>query len=130
MKLTFIIIFAVVAYLFLERGAVRSVPAIEALALPAGVVGDAAIAVSGAAARAALQRAVPAVPARHAEAGTVFALAVVAAAGVAEPQRAELAAPARRAHARLARAPPVRAALQVAHLCNTAIINTCLDDID
>lgn len=73
-------------------------------------------------ARAALQRAVPPVPAVGAEAGAVAAHPVRGAARVAQLDLAPFARPARLAGAAAARAVAVRPARQVAHLCRSGSV--------
>lgn len=80
--------------MFQQYATVLAIPAGIAAALPGGFRVEAALAMCRAGVGAALERAVPAVPACHAQACAILALAVFIAAGVALPQCAVLARPA------------------------------------
>lgn len=110
-----VVVFAVVAFQLEGDAAIRSFPALVAAAAPAAAsFRRLALASLGAIARAALQSAVLAVPARDAEAGAVLALAVLVAPGIAEPLLAKLAGPSGVADAGAGLAPPVSAAVDAA----------------
>lgn len=114
---TFVVVLVVAAVLLERHGTVDAVPAVVATAFPETFAADAALAVAGAAAGTPLDRAVLAVPSRHAETCAVLALAVLVAARVAQLHVAVLAAPAIVARARLADASPVLSAVHVAQFC-------------
>lgn len=93
--------------------AVFAVPAVVALALPLSVSVELALSVTGAGVRTTLHRAVAAVPAGDAQAGTILALAVLVATRVALLQVAQFAGPARQTVASVVHAVAVRSAIQI-----------------
>jgi hypothetical protein len=117
--LTFIVVNVVVAVAFQLGVAVQTVPSIGAFALPHVVAVHPALPVTRTAVWTALQRAVFAVPAGHAQARAVLALAVLVAPIVAQLRVAVLTRPAGVADASVAYAMAVRAAVQIAELCET-----------
>lgn len=114
---TFVIILVVAAILLQRHRAIRTVPAVVAATLPQTLAADAALSVRRAAGRAALHRAVLAVPAGDAQTRAVLALAVLIAARIAQFRIAVVGAPAHIAQARLADAAAVLAAVQIAEFC-------------
>lgn len=117
--LTFIVVHVVVAIAFQLSVTVQSVPAIGAFALPHVVTVHSALTVGRTAVWAALESAVFAVPAGHAQARAILALAVFVAPVIAQLHVAVLTRPAGVTGASVAHAMAVRAAIQIAKLCET-----------
>lgn len=117
--LTFIVVDVIVAVAFQLGVTVQTVPSVGALALPHVVAVHPALAVARTAVRTAFQRAVFAVPAGHAQARAVLALTVLVAPVVAQLRVAVLTRPAGVTDASVAHAMAVRAAVQIAELCET-----------
>ena len=121
--LTFIVVETVLAVCLLPVLAVLPAPALAAAALPVPArAGGAALALAPAPRPAALQRAVPAVPALLTHAGAVGALAVPGAGLAAGPAGAARPGPARPADTAPALALPARPAVQPAHLQSSHFI--------
>ena len=115
--LTFIVVEPVLAVCLLPMLAVLPAPALAAAALPVPArPGGAALALAPAPRRAALQRAVPAIPALLTDAGAVGALAVSGAGLAAGPAGAPRPGPAWPADTPPALALAARPAVQPAHL--------------
>lgn len=115
--LTFVVVLVVAAVLLQRHRTIGTVPAVVAPALPQAFAADATLAVRRAAGRAALHRAVFAIPAGDAQTGAVLALAVLVAARIAQFRIAVVAAPAVVAGARFADAASVAAAVEIAQFC-------------
>lgn len=117
LNLTFVVIFGVIANLLFQRSTVRSIPSIEAFALPMTVICHSALAMTSATSRATFQSAVSAIPARNTKAGSILALPMVAAASVTKFGCAKFSRPTRIADARLSYASPMYTTIQIANLC-------------